>query len=303
MCGALADTDELRFGQNGISEAIRANCTSEKLMAIAGSDELHGAASTMLRVFSDGPWTAELRDDIVAGLPNSLFPEGYFKLHLVRSLAVAFGKPPIACGDDWFEMSAHNRGAIGVLRGMSPAEFHKALINGGAEAPDCDMQIELILCQTKTVFDYQQRDDAEYYDLESLAAFDALRLIYAREHPTESVADNANGISLASKGAYVKIKGLRVEDKPRTLLTRPAFNRAYFVELAVALLKSRVIAKSPLANASDIRALIYARRKLEATRFDPVDVMKAMIVAHRTWSYKRIRQFIATLVPPMERID
>ena len=58
-----------------------------------------------------------------------------------------------------------------------------------------------------------------------------------------------------------------------------------------ALLLSRVIAKSPLSNASDIRGLQKARVVFVEKGYEDDDLAKLLIITHRLWISKRMMQF------------
>ena len=62
-----------------------------------------------------------------------------------------------------------------------------------------------------------------------------------------------------------------------------------------ALLVSRVIAKAPLCNANDIRGLSRAKDAFEAKGYENEDLMKLLIVTHRLWTPKRMKQFVGSI--------
>ena len=65
----------------------------------------------------------------------------------------------------------------------------------------------------------------------------------------------------------------------------------YFLKLMKALLKSRVIAKSPLKNASDIRGLYRAKVTLEAKGYAGAYLIGLLIATHRLWAFDRMEAF------------
>ena len=71
----------------------------------------------------------------------------------------------------------------------------------------------------------------------------------------------------------------------------------YFLKLMKALLKSRVIAKSPLKNASDIRGLYRAKVTLEAKGYTGACLIGLLIATHRLWAFDRMEAFASHIAP------
>ena len=71
----------------------------------------------------------------------------------------------------------------------------------------------------------------------------------------------------------------------------------YFLKLMKALLKSRVIAKSPLKNASDIRGLYHSEAALEAKGYTGAYLIGLLIAAHRLWALDRMEEFVLRVAP------
>ena len=69
----------------------------------------------------------------------------------------------------------------------------------------------------------------------------------------------------------------------------------YFVALMKALVKSGVIAKTPLKNASDIRALYRAKVDLEAKGFHGPDLVGLLVATHRLWTPERMVVFVSNI--------
>ena len=62
----------------------------------------------------------------------------------------------------------------------------------------------------------------------------------------------------------------------------------YFLQLMKALVRSGVIAKTPLKNASDIRALYGAKVEIEAKGFHGTDLVGLLVATHRLWTPGRM---------------
>ena len=75
------------------------------------------------------------------------------------------------------------------------------------------------------------------------------------------------GISHAATYAYKQI-GRMALLTPDSSASLPLLFRGTFPSLMKALLKSRIIAKSPLGNASDVRALRNAKTKFETKGYE-----------------------------------
>ena len=109
------------------------------------------------------------------------------------------------------------------------------------------------------------------------------------------------GITHSSLAAYNK---LNVSLTPVLRKTPLEFDGAfpqtkakatYFVALMKALVKSGVIAKTPLKNASDIRALYSAKVNLEAKGFHGPDLVGLLVATHRLWTPERMAVFVSNI--------
>ena len=69
----------------------------------------------------------------------------------------------------------------------------------------------------------------------------------------------------------------------------------YFVQLMKALVRSGVIAKTPLTNASDIRALYGAKVNLEAKGFHGTDLAGLLVATHRLWTPGCMKDFVSNI--------
>ena len=98
------------------------------------------------------------------------------------------------------------------------------------------------------------------------------------------------GIKHAAAWAYSELNEQKLL-KPDSSIVRPLVFKGTFLPLMLALLRSRVIAKSLLGNASDIRGLRRAKGAFEANVYEGKDLMKLLIITHRLWTPKRIEQF------------
>ena len=118
------------------------------------------------------------------------------------------------------------------------------------------------------------------------------------------INNGSSGISHAASEAYGKISTIRGLLRPDTSATLPlqfaeAEDKAqYFLKLMRALLLGRVIAKAPLKNASDIRALHAAKVKFEAKGYDDGELIQLLVVAHRLWTPRRMDQFSSSVKIP-----
>ena len=124
------------------------------------------------------------------------------------------------------------------------------------------------------------------YDLQELSNIGALKEIYSREWREQG----AGGIANASSGAYAKLKGKLTPVLPPPFPDDTA-RAQWFPMLMKALLLSRVIAKTPLKNANDIRALEKPMSAFKAKGYEGKELMKLLIVTHRLWTPKRMAQF------------
>ena len=106
--------------------------------------------------------------------------------------------------------------------------------------------------------------------------------------------DDEIGISYVASNSYSKLNGLLRPDKSVSLPlqfygdtdeAKAKAKAAYFLELMKALLRSRIIAKSPLKNASDIRALQKLKVAFEANKgYERRGLMKLLITTYRLWT-------------------
>ena len=80
--------------------------------------------------------------------------------------------------------------------------------------------------------------------------------------------------------------------RPDSSVSLPLVFRDAFPALMKALLKSRIIAKSPLGNASDVRALRNAKANFETKGYGRVDLAKLLVVTHRLWTPGRMNTFV-----------
>ena len=131
------------------------------------------------------------------------------------------------------------------------------------------------------------------YDFIQLAScndgqFVVLDDIYAREG--ESTGDLGIGIKHAASWAYKKL-GDRKLPKPNSSVVLPLVFKDMFLPLMKALLRSRVIAKSPLSNASGVRRLSKANAAFEENGYEGKDLVKLLVITHRLWTSKRMGQF------------
>ena len=85
--------------------------------------------------------------------------------------------------------------------------------------------------------------------------------------------------------------------KDEAVAAKDKAKATYFLELMKALLKSRVIAKSPLKNASDIRGLYSAKVKLEAKEYTGADLIGLLIATHRLWASDCMGVFVSNIAP------
>ena len=147
--------------------------------------------------------------------------------------------------------------------------------------PDDDMALDLVICQTKTIWDgihrlpTPRRPRLLVYNLVELASCSGVLDIYAGAG--ETLVDDGPGIAHAASWAYEQ---LGKKSSTRTAVRRPAplVFKDKFLPLMKALLLSRVIAKSPLCNANDIRGLSRAKDAFEAKGYEGEDLIKLLIV-------------------------
>ena len=67
--------------------------------------------------------------------------------------------------------------------------------------------------------------------------------------------------------------------------------------LMKALLKSRVVAKSPPKNAPGIRGLCRAKATLEAKGYTGAYLIGLLIATHRLWALDRMEEFVLCVAP------
>ena len=121
-----------------------------------------------------------------------------------------------------------------------------------------------------------------------------LEQIYSREFREQGVG----GIAHASSDAYYKLKGELTPDTSVEL--PPVFHddthkAQWFLRLMKALLLSRVIAKSPLENATDIYALKEPMIAFKDKGYRGKELIKLLIITHRLWTPKRMKQFVGSI--------
>ena len=133
------------------------------------------------------------------------------------------------------------------------------------------------------------------YDLQELSTFDAIAEIYFCEW---SERGNDGGIAHASTSAYGMLKG---KLKPETSVVLPLHftddkaKAAYFLKLMKALVLGRIIAKLPLGNANDIRALQKSMTAFQDKGYEGKDLVALLITTHRLWTPKRMDQFVRNI--------
>ena len=142
------------------------------------------------------------------------------------------------------------------------------------------------------------------YDLLELAALDVLVEVYeiklGETIGNGDIDNDHRGITYASTNGYRNLSGLL---KPDTSVEVPfqftasglaatdKMRAEYFLKLMKTLLKSRVIAKSPLENASDIRGLYRAKVTLKAKGYTGAYLIGLLIATHRLWAFGRMDAF------------
>ena len=121
------------------------------------------------------------------------------------------------------------------------------------------------------------------------------------------------GIAHAPFNAYDKLHGslnpdtsvtVPLESPVATHLCGPVATKArnvakvkYFLQLMKTLLRSHVIVKSPLKNASDIRALCGAKAEIEAKGYAGTELTGLLIATHRLWTPERMGAFVSKTTP------
>ena len=231
---------------------------------------------------------------------------------MVRSLSYIYGLENIPCNETYYNMSGHNDKAIEQFKELktTPGELIRYLRlddeHGPVDErilPDGDMALELATCQTASIWNGindglgtgPDREMLPVFDLGQLAScndgqLDVLTDVY---EPRGGVVglDTDIGISHAATYAYKQI-GCMALLKPDSSVSLPLVFRDTFPALMKALLKSRTIAKSPLGNASDVRALRNAKTKFETKGYGGVDLAKLLVVTHRLWTPGRMNTFV-----------
>ena len=274
----------------------------ERLAPHREFETVAGIASSAFEAGAEIPlwWNAETRDDLVLNIAGKI-PEldNYYLKHMVRSLASVLQLDDIPCRSTYYNMSKHNDAAITLLEKV---KVTPSMIIEGLRAhtdlgtanrsllPDDDMLLELAICQTWAIFDDILIGKLPVYNLQELSNFDALEQIYSREWGEQGVG----GIAHASSGAYVKLKGKLTPARPPPFPDDTA-KAQWFLRLMKALLLSRVIAKTPLKNANDIHALEESMNAFKDKGYDGKDLMKLLIVTHRLWTPKRMKQFAGSI--------
>ena len=114
--------------------------------------------------------------------------------------------------------------------------------------------------------------------------------------PSGGVVGSDTGIDITHAATYAcKQIGRRGLLKPDSSASLPLVFRDTFPFLMKALLKPRVIVKSPLSNASDVRALRNAKIKFETDGHKGVDLVKLPIVTNRLWMPGRMNAFVSEI--------
>ena len=166
---------------------------------------------------------------------------------------------------------------------------------------DDDMAFELAICQTKAIWNgihdgignpLRKLPVCNLHDLATSNG--VLAEVYGRVW-SEFIGDGDSGISHAASAAYEKLDEQKLLT-PDASVVLPLVFKNTFLPLMKALLLSRVIAKAPLKNASDIRALHAAKVAFQDKGYQGNELMKLLIITHRLWTPKRMQQF-ATNIP------
>ena len=312
----LADPVIAEF-EPGISNAIRSNTTIEIIKNITS----HPALPSVARIISDTielagldtPWTECTRDELVRAVEGKVSDlSGYNLKHLVRSLSYVHQLDTIPCGITYYNMSLHNDKAIEqletgeitpsmIIMYMRADDDDLGIITNDI-LPDEDMVLELVICQAMRIWKGihdgigAQFPKPPVYELHDLATSnDVLVEIYWRVW-SETIGNGDSGISHAASAAYEKLAALGIV-RPSSFIALPPIFKDSFLPLVKALLLSRVIVKSPLSNASDIRALQKAKVAFEGSGYEGADLAKLLIVTHhRLWTSKRMERFVAAFL-------
>ena len=175
----------------------------------------------------------------------------------------------------------------------------RTLVNDG-------MVLELVICQTKSIYDAINFGKSPVYDLLDLSDYDALKGIYGGEWQSTfgdgEISNGEVGIEHSSLAAYNKLHLSLTSISRKTPLefagafsVRTKAKATYFAALMKALILSRVIAKTPLKNASDIRALYGAKVNLKAKGFYGADLVGLLVATHRLWTPGRMGVFVSKI--------
>ena len=148
------------------------------------------------------------------------------------------------------------------------------------------------------------------YDLLELAALDVLAEVYeiklGETIGNGDIDNDHRGITHASTHGYRNLNGLLKLDTSievpfqftaSGLAATDKMRAEYFLQLMKALLKSRVTAKSPLKNASDIRGLCRAKVALEAKGYTGACLIGLLIATHQLWAFDRMEAFASHIAP------
>ena len=188
--------------------------------------------NAIARAFA-GPWNSKTRADLFRVIEGQIqdLCSGYYLKHMVRSLAYVFALDEIPCCDEWYDMTGHTADAIRILKNgeMKPSGVVACMRRdddiGNADThilPDDDISLVLAICQTKSVWDLIQREEAPMYDLLGLAALNALVEVYeirlGETIGNGDFDDEHRGIAHASTMGYRKLSGLL---KPDTAVLVP----------------------------------------------------------------------------------
>ena len=291
--------------------------TTTAVVERLSSHEMFMSVVAKIAIAFGGQWDYETRDSLVSGIEHKIpdLDTGYLLKHMIRSLSYVFGLAEIPCRDKYFEMSRHNSDAIRMLEnaGWKPSDIIDYMRNdsdGLGVVNECtlvddDMVLELVICQTKSIWDAINFGQSSVYDLVDLADYDACKGIYYgiwRSTIGDGEINNGEvGITHSSLAAYNKLNVfLTPVSRTRPLEFDGEFPQTkakatYFVALMKALVQSGVIAKTPLKNASDSRALYGAKVDLEAKGFHGPDLAGLLVATHRLWTPGRMKDFVSNI--------
>ena len=164
--------------------------TSTAIVTRLSSHEMFMSVVTKIAIAFDGRWNSETRDRLVDDIAHKIpdLDSGYFLKHMIRSVSYVSGLDAIPCRDKYFKMSRHNSDAIQMLENAKwkPSDIidymrgdsdglgvvdERTLVND-------DMVLELVICQTKSIWDAINFGKSSVYDLADLADYDACKGIY-----------------------------------------------------------------------------------------------------------------------------